>query len=549
MKAGVEMKFKPTAAILSMILLNCLNNPQQITGGSTNTTNAQVCGKIVHQNSSRAGNTLVFLIPADYTPKGSESEDVVILIDTTDSSGNYSFKNVIAGDYSLEAVHIVERTRLFINIPDVDSSYSDSTRLDTLKPAVKITVQVPDSLHSGFVYLAGTVGCISKVEGKTVVIDSVAQGYYPQICFAGNDSDTSVRIYKNVNISASGSLMISEYMPWKNMAKVSINTTSDGADILENLIGFPLLVRLDSKNFDFSAARSDGGDLRFSKADCSPLNYQIESWNKGSREAAVWVKIDTIFGNNSDQFIYMYWGNSSAAGLSNSGLVFDTVQGFQGVWHMDGDGVNNVYDATVNNYKGTLINGPVPVAGIIGDAYEFDGKSQYIQIKKSADSKFNFPENSYYTLSAWAYLDTLDTLYNTIVGKGWLQYQMEKLQMHHWEFTEFKNGTGWEITNSAAEAGIWTLVTGVRKGKKQYLYINGICTDSVTEIWSLKRSYDNSYDVTIGNLLGDIVDRSYYFDGKIDEVRIIDRACSPDWIKLCYRNQVMNSPVVSIVKQ
>lgn len=76
-----------------------------------------------------------------------------------------------------EAVHIVERTRLFINIPDVDSSYSDSTRLDTLKPAVKITVQVPDSLHSGFVYLAGTVGCISKVEGKTVVIDSVAQRF------------------------------------------------------------------------------------------------------------------------------------------------------------------------------------------------------------------------------------------------------------------------------------------------------------------------------------------------------------------------------------
>jgi len=547
MKAEVEMKLKYTAAMLSMMLLNCLNNTQQITGGSTNTTNAEVSGKIVHQNSSRAGNTLVFLIPADYAPIDSVSEDVAVLKDTTDSTGKYSFKNVSAGDYSLEAVHIVQKTRFYISIPDVDSSYSDSTRLDTLKPAVKITVQVPDSLDSGFVYLAGTVGCVSKVEGKTVVIDSVAQGRYPQICFIRNNSDAPVRIYKNVNISASGSLMISEYMAWKKMAKVSINTTSDGADISENLIGFPLLVRLDSKNFDFSVAKTDGGDLRFSKADCSPLNYQIESWNKGGSNAAVWVKIDTVYGNDSDQFIYMYWGNNSAAGLSNSGLVFDTARGFQGVWHMDGDGVKNINDATVNNYDGTLINVPVSVTGIIGDAYEFDGQSQYIQIKQSADSKLNFPENSYYTLSAWAYLDTLDTLYNTIVGKGWLQYQMEKLQMHHWEFTEYKNGTGWEITSSAAESGIWTLVTGVRKGKN--LYVNGICTDSVTEIWPLKRSFDDSYDVTIGNLLGDIVDRSYYFDGKIDEVRIIDRACSPDWIKLCYRNQVMNSSVVSIVKQ
>src|SRR5690606_32079229 len=104
--------------------------------------------------------------------------------------------------------------------------------------------------------------------------------------------------------------------------------------------------------------------------DATPLPYQIESWSSGA--AAIWVKVDTIKGNNSTQKIRMHWGNGSAAAESNGAAVFDTANGFRGVWHLHDSTTTGSADATVLATNATWHNGPVRTAGLIGGAVDLN---------------------------------------------------------------------------------------------------------------------------------------------------------------------------------
>jgi len=75
-----------------------------------------------------------------------------------------------------------------------------------------------------------------------------------------------------------------------------------------------VLIRLHSGNFSFSGSKADGSDIRFVSADDkSPLKYHIEKFDSKEEIALVWVKALPGYPANSNQdFIWMYYGNSSA---------------------------------------------------------------------------------------------------------------------------------------------------------------------------------------------------------------------------------------------
>ena len=85
---------------------------------------------------------------------------------------------------------------------------------------------------------------------------------------------------------------------------------------------FPLLVRLDKDNFDFSQTKAQGEDLRFSTSTGKPLAYQVEQWDAANGTASIWVRIPTIKGNDRQE-IKMYWGKSDASSESNGSAVFN----------------------------------------------------------------------------------------------------------------------------------------------------------------------------------------------------------------------------------
>ena len=119
-----------------------------------------------------------------------------------------------------------------------------------------------------------------------------------------------------------------QYTGWQHSGSVYVLTTPEGANLPASTSedGFPLLVRLHKDFFDFSQAKANGEDIRFSTSTGAPLAYQIDEWDATNGIAGIWVRIPTITGN-SRQEIRLYWGKADAASESNGSAVFNADNG------------------------------------------------------------------------------------------------------------------------------------------------------------------------------------------------------------------------------
>jgi hypothetical protein len=99
---------------------------------------------------------------------------------------------------------------------------------------------------------------------------------------------------------------------WKYYSEITISNPNSTA-----LIDYQVRIDLDSSNFDFSKANSDGSDIRFSEDNGNTtIPYWIESWDSSGQTATIWIKISSIDAN-SDKIIRMYFGNLTATSESN----------------------------------------------------------------------------------------------------------------------------------------------------------------------------------------------------------------------------------------
>ena len=138
-----------------------------------------------------------------------------------------------------------------------------------------------------------------------------------------------------LSFSASGLAANGPLPGWKYTGVMAVLTTPDGANLPAGGVveDFPLLVRLDRDWFDFTQAKPDGADLRFSTSDGTKLAYQIDEWDAARGEASVWVRVPKITGN-SRQEIKLRWGNADAASESNGAAVFNESNGYLSVLHL-----------------------------------------------------------------------------------------------------------------------------------------------------------------------------------------------------------------------
>lgn len=332
-----------------------------------------------------------------------------------------------------------------------------------------------------------------------------------------------------------------DYTSWPYFGEIKFNTQASGANVIPSVYDFPVLIRLNEGNFDFSQASSTGDDLRFSKIDNTHLSYQIERWSPVSKLADIWVSMDTVFGNSNVQKIKMYWGKTGVSGMSNGANVFPKNKGFVGVWHLNELGNNNYKnfkDATGNGYNatGSAMTNASTVDGIIGKCQDFNGISQQLLVTGGTD--FNFTSGG--TISAWVYNRTDANKSAGILCRGINQgYQYRS-------FIYKSNNGFWQVQignqskmPSAAEINTWQhLSVSIKKGGKFVVFVNGSPVDS--GMASSGEPSDNTFDVLIG--LGNNAD---FFNGKIDEPRWYNKECSYEWIKLNFENQKIDQKFIT----
>ncbi len=310
---------------------------------------------------------------------------------------------------------------------------------------------------------------------------------------------------------------------WKHSGTLTLLTTPDGANLPPTAVvtDFPVLVRLHRDWFDFTQARPDGADVRFTTTEGARLAHQVEEWDVKAGTASVWVRVPSIKGN-SRQPLRMYWGKADAASESDGPAVFAASNGYLSVWHM-GETVGDDAGALVTKDRGTT-----PAKGVIGGARHFDGNARVT----CGDKITNYPTgDDPHTTEVWFRPETCNT---TLIGWGNEKPQGKVVMQFrgppHVRMDCWFSGANVE---SAGPMNLneWVHVAHVCQRGDSRLYVNGVLAGA-----SARKDAPLKLTGPAGLWIGNWHDQSR-FKGDLDEVRVSRVARSADWLRLQYENQ------------
>ncbi|MCY2969027.1 MAG: DUF2341 domain-containing protein [Planctomycetota bacterium] len=313
------------------------------------------------------------------------------------------------------------------------------------------------------------------------------------------------------------------YRDWKHSGSFFLLTTPEGADLPADtsVEEFPVLVRLHTDFFDFRQAKSHGEDVRFSSGTGERLAYQIEEWDAAGGTASIWVRIPKIQGN-ARQSIQLHWGNPDAKSESNGRGVFNSSNGYLGVFHMN----DPVTDET-----GTLETkdtGTTEVRGMVGSARHFPGGRGVF----CGDKITGFPTGSSpNTTTAWirseeANARVLGWGNEAPQGKVILNFRSPP----HIRMECYFSGAD-VASRTPVRKSEWIHVVHTYEKGESLLYVNGVL-DGASKTASAPLAIKSPARMWIGGWY-DVYD----FSGDVDEVRIANVVRSADWARLEYENQ------------
>jgi len=238
--------------------------------------------------------------------------------------------------------------------------------------------------------------------------------------------------------------------------------------------------------------------------------------------------------------IFSYFIFTALGGTTfNITLGRDTLEkGLIGHWTFDGkDMTQNVADTSGQGNTGYLSGqtSTTTVLGRIGQALDFDGVDDYV----SVSSTKILSGLTDLTISAWINTSTTgeDSIYTERGSSG---LDILKLEMQHPNYTEgaieltYRDDAG--TLNRVQSSTLindskWHYVTVTKNGTSIILYIDGI-EDQTSTLTASNTFTNGTIDSRIG---GDQGDGTSNFPGKLDDVRIYNRALSADEVQRLYK--------------
>ena len=262
---------------------------------------------------------------------------------------------------------------------------------------------------------------------------------------------------------------------------------------------------------------------------------EVTYLDRSGANLVAWVRIPTLFENNQDTVIYMYYGNAAITSpTANPTGVWDT--NYKGVWHLKEATGNTVGDSTATPNNGTPQGFPVQVVGKIDGSLNFNSaSSQYVQVPNNTDLQLS----TNMTVSVWVNTTSVDYQSRLIVAK-WLgggnrNYWLGKfwpgattLQLSFAVNAGAANVTiPWSIND-----GAWHYVVGVADAANSLLrlYVDGAQQATVGYGGT---SETGTSELDIGKSPDDALQ---LWNDRIDEVRISNVARDACWIQTEYNN-------------
>lgn len=496
--------------------------------------------------------------PRDYRPYAYEVETAL--------DGSFSFEAVASGRFNLEAAGGKGGRMLVRSINIVKDTTFENRSLVARDPStLKVDLSPVPVGAQGYIYISGTSMVLAVSPGDLAqgyaLIDSVPSGSLPYIWFAQFDhpaaddillspgtvatpGDTTFAARTGV-LPKSGVIVLIPPSP-DTLAMDSVARVAPSSAVAD----FPLLLRLDSSNLDFSRSHLQGRDCRFSDRDGNPLAFSIESWDSTGGRASVWLHMDTV--KTAGNPVYLRMG-ADAGDTAAKPPVFDAARGWIGVWHFTEsasagqvavDSTQNRWstrdaswggnDATSVSSRGFRYSDD----GVAGWGVRFNGMDDGLATSKPVMASDD------YTVSMWFRTSTSrgGILFAYSRGQeaaGNRQIWMDdygRLTYHVWTrvstHTTMTNGMCWNDGKWHFLAATWRSgrMTLHVDGRVAGDYNTGAVLPAVIGKWSIGHGQVDYWK-------SGTYPSSLNFEGEIDEARISSVVRSAPWIKLSYDTQ------------
>lgn len=550
--------------IIPGIFISC-DGPERVAGGASE-TEATIAGRVRASDGSPVVGAKVRLRSAFFLPdtaiggSGNTGMDTV-----TGQDGSFRFPGVFLGNYTLEAGDGVKVGQIPVSV-DGSRNFFEAGIL-VLQPTASVRGRILDpagAVEGAHVRVFGLDhGARSDSAGR-FSLEGLPAGLF-DLRITPISPILSSRSLLGVALASGFSTDLGDiplvpvldsesYAAWGDSARFYLDTRAAGTS--GTVAAFPLLIRLDRSIFDFSA--STGLDLRVTDARGNRLAYEIERWDPLVGNAEIWVRCDSLLLGDSAQFLTLFWNRPGAKGRSDGAAVFDTADGYQGVWHLarESGGPALFRDASGqgNDAVGDGLDNAASAPGIAHLGQVLDGAAQAIHTGKA----FQAPDT--FTVSLW--FKTSTTSGGKLIGFGNQQTGSTTLNdrqvwMDNRGFIRF--GVFPEDSRGQPQYGVnkvlassraynddqWHHVAARLSPEGQFLFLDGEQVASDTEVresshypgfWRI--GYDN-----FGNW--ENLPRSFWFQGVLDEVRVTRAAWSDDFIRLAFANQKPGSILVS----
>lgn len=218
--------------------------------------------------------------------------------------------------------------------------------------------------------------------------------------------------------------------------------------------------------------------------------------------------------------------SASGSTKMNSSQNNKLTNGLVGLWSFNGPDYNSasttaeVLDRSgqgnnANNSGGTVTQGKV------GQALSFDGVDDYVD----AGDPYNFGTGDF-SVSAWVYATNVTNFkpiiafYDIGGNRGW---EIEDIGALNW--IDFVTSSNQRARSTMMTRNTWHHVVAIRNGSTMSMYVDGVKGSDTT-------ASDNVDTQTNSKL--SFGGWNYSWSGKIDEVRIYNRALSADEVKQLY---------------
>ncbi len=327
---------------------------------------------------------------------------------------------------------------------------------------------------------------------------------------------------------------------WTRRRKITINNAAQA----ENLLNFPLMVRVDATRIDYANTQDAGQDIQFRDSDGKNiLSHEIEKWNEAG-SSYVWVKVPQVDASSATDYIWMYYGNTATSDGQNATTVWDS--DYKAVWHFAS--IASAGDSTANGISGTN-NTISQVDGQAGQAYSFNGTSSWVDLGLN---KNIIGGNRATTISVW--ISPSATISSTknilaIAKNGTPPINSSRVTFGGDATNNFAAGgraddsapaNATQATNtSPLITNSWQFLTVVIDYPTQDVkfYHNGsLVADNDTSLasWtSTQLSSTTSANAAIG---AEDDGSAFFFPGKMDELRLSGAARTSAWIAADYKS-------------